>query len=146
METKRIKRKRLAVEFEARIWRNVHRGVLAALIHQHGEKVPVTLACEPSNGVDHEAIALLSPLDAFVVGGDPCGDMRRIGYIRQTETTSSGEIINPRKSELFKYIDAIGGKLDSHLVFVLKVDIGCYVHLMTDVELRDDEFDDEIDF
>lgn len=138
------KTKNVSLLFETAIWRNAHRGVLTALLDQHGH-LPVTLVCEPSNEFDGEAIAILSDLDASVVGGDACGDMRRIGYISMTKTFGD-HIRNPRKSELFKHIETLGGKTDATLVFVLTRSIGCEVSLMMDVEVAEDEFDDDIHF
>lgn len=60
-------------------------GVIRALVHEHG-RLAVTLHLEPSNPTDAGAVAVVSSLTAFVVGGRPVynGPDRvgqRIGYI-----------------------------------------------------------------
>lgn len=60
-------------------------GVIRALVHEHG-RLAVTLHLEPSNPTDAGAVAVVSSLTAFVVGGRPVYNGpdqvgQRIGYI-----------------------------------------------------------------
>lgn len=140
------KKKIVGVLFETVIWNNAYQDVLKSLIRVHG-RLPVTLVCEPLNGADPQAIAVHSDLDGFIVGGDLCGDTRRIGYLRMSKSFG-GRLTNPGKEELFKHIDGLGGRLKADLVFFDKVDLACSVDLMTEVDVETDEFgiEDDPDF
>lgn len=64
-------------------------GVIRALVHEHG-RLAVTLHLEPSNPTDAGAVAVVSSLTAFVVGGRPVynGPDRvgqRIGYVARAD-------------------------------------------------------------
>lgn len=64
-------------------------GVIRALVHEHG-RLPVTLHLEPDNRADAGAIAVVSNLAGYVVGGRPVysGPDRvgqRIAYISRMD-------------------------------------------------------------
>lgn len=64
-------------------------GVIKALVHEHG-RLPVHLYREPDNWADPGAVAVVSSLPLFVVGGNPvyigrnCAGLR-IGYISRAD-------------------------------------------------------------
>lgn len=69
-------------------------GVIKALVHEHG-RLPVYLYREPDNHVDPGAVAVVSSLPLFVVGGQPVysGSERvgqRIGYVARTDAGKRG--------------------------------------------------------
>ena len=66
-------------------------GVIRALVHEHGH-LPVTLHLEPANRADCGAVAVVSTLSPYVVGGrtvysgsEHVG--QRIGYIVRVDAT-----------------------------------------------------------
>lgn len=65
------------------------KGVIKALVFEHG-RLPVHLYREPDNWADPGAVAVVSNLPLFVVGGQPvyigpnCAG-RRIGYISRAD-------------------------------------------------------------
>lgn len=63
--------------------------VITALVHEHG-RLPVYLYREPDNHVDPGAVAVVSNLPLFVVGGrtvysGPDRVGQRIGYVRRAD-------------------------------------------------------------
>ena len=68
---------------------DAHFNVIKALVHEHG-RLPVTLYREQDNRVDPDAVAVVSSLPAFVVGGRPVYNAlervgQRIGYIARAD-------------------------------------------------------------
>ena len=64
-------------------------GVIRALVHEHG-RLAVTLYREQDNRVDPDAVAVVSSLPPFVVGGRPVYNAlervgQRIGYIARAD-------------------------------------------------------------
>lgn len=64
-------------------------GVIRALVHEHG-RLPIYLYREPDNRADPGAVAVVSSLPPFVVGGQavfsgPERVGQRIGYIARAE-------------------------------------------------------------
>ena len=65
-------------------------GVIRALVHEHGH-LPVTLHREPDNRADPGAVAVVSSLPLFVVGGQPVYNAanerigQRIGYVARSD-------------------------------------------------------------
>lgn len=70
-------------------------GVIRALVHEHGH-LPVTLHREPDNRADPGAVAVVSSLPLFVVGGQPVYNAanerigQRIGYIARMDAGKRG--------------------------------------------------------
>lgn len=79
-------------------------GVIKALVNEHG-RLPVSLYREPDNWADPGAVAVVSSLPLFVVGGLPvyigknCAG-RRIGYISRADASK------PALAELLAEFDA----------------------------------------
>lgn len=68
---------------------DAHFNVIKALVHEHG-RLPVTLYREQDNRVDPDAVAVVSNLPAFVVGGRPVYNAlervgQRIGYVARAD-------------------------------------------------------------
>ena len=70
-------------------------GVIRALVHEHGH-LPVTLHREPDNRADPGAVAVVSSLPLFVVGGQPVYNAanerigQRIGYVARMDAGKRG--------------------------------------------------------
>lgn len=71
------------------IFSDARAGVIRALVHEHG-RLPVFLYREQDNRVDPDAVAVVSTLPPFVVGGRPVYNAvervgQRIGYVARAD-------------------------------------------------------------
>ncbi len=80
--------------YEVVIWSTAHDGVIAALAGEH-DGLPVRLIHQADNPADSAALALVSNLPRFVVGGIPYEGEMVIGYIKRSE---------PSRAELLEQV------------------------------------------
>lgn len=71
------------------LFSDAHAGVIRALVYEHGY-LPVRLYREPANRADAGAIAVVSTLPGYVVGGSPVYQGNevagyRIGYVSRAD-------------------------------------------------------------
>lgn len=91
--------------------------VIRALVRDHGY-LPVTICLEPDNRADPKAVAIVSALPSFVVGGRsvyPAGEEsageesvgQRIGYVRRAD---------PDRAAIAARIDVQDGPIEASLL------------------------------
>lgn len=97
------------VYLNAVLWSSANKGVVRSLIGVNGD-LDVYLVREPANPVDAHAVAVIAPLDRYVVGGVPMGYAhgigQLIGYIRRSE---------PRRSLIIAMTRATGRPVEATL-------------------------------